>query len=84
MNPEKLKEILTEKFVIYAKPKTGRVFKPLDLGTGEFVNRLFYATLLDKAEAERALKTLTTENSAFIFEARTPKGDIRFKANEEA
>lgn len=84
MNPEKLKEILTEKFVIYAKPKTGGAFRPLDLGTGEFVNRLFYATLLDKTEAESVLKTLTTENSAFIFEARTPKGDIRFRAAEEA
>lgn len=83
MTPEKLKEILSEKFVIYAKPKTGGTFRPLDLGTGKFVNRLFYATLLDKAEAERVLKTLTTENSAFIFEARTPKGDIRFRATEE-
>lgn len=83
MNPEKLNEILTEKFVIYAKPKIGGTFRPLDLSTGEFVNRLFYATLLDKTEAERVLKTLTTENSAFIFEARTPKGDVRFRTQRE-
>lgn len=83
MTPEKIKQTISEKFVIYAKPKIGGAFRPLDLGTGEFVNRLFYATLLDKAEAERVLKTLTTENSAFIFEARTPKGDIRFRAAEE-
>lgn len=83
MNPEELKEIISEKFIIYAKSKTGGAFRPLDLGTGEFVNRLFYATLLDRTEAERVLKTLTTENSAFIFEARTPKGDVRFKAAEE-
>lgn len=83
MNPEKLKEIISEKFIIYAKPKTGRAFRPLDLGTGKFVNRLFYATFLDKIEAERVLKTLTTKNSAFIFEARTQDGSHRFKANKE-
>lgn len=83
MNPEKLKEIISEKFVIYAKPKIGGTFRPLDLSTGEFVNRLFYATLLDRTEAERVLKTLHHGNSAFIFEARTPKGDIRFRAQRE-
>lgn len=83
MTPEKIKQVVSEKFIIYAKPKTGRVFKPLDLSTGKFVNRLFYATFLEKTEAERVLKTLTSENSVYIFEARTQDGSHRFKANKE-
>lgn len=83
MSQEEIKQTISEKFLIYAKPKEGGVFKPLDLGTGEFVNRIFYATILDRNEAERVLETLTKGNSTFIFEARTPKGDIRFRAKEE-
>ena len=44
---------------------------------------IIYATFLEKTEAERVLKTLTTENSAYIFEARTQDGSHRFKAAEE-
>lgn len=71
---------LSSKFIIYAKPKEGGRFQALDLGTGSFVSKLFYASLVTEIEAERILHTLTTENSAYVFEARTPDGTRTLKA----
>ena len=76
MTPEDIKQTISERFVIYARPKAGGRWKALDLGTGEFVDRLFYATILKEEEVRPILQTLTTENSAFEFEARNQRKTI--------
>ena len=83
MNPKTLKETISKKFIIYAKPKTGGRWKALDLGTGEFVDRLFYATILKEEEVRPILQTLTKENSAFEFEARNQRKTINLNTKWE-
>lgn len=80
---EDIKQTISESFFIYARPKAGGTFKPLDLGTGEFVNRLFYATILKEEEVRRVLQKLAKENPAFEFEARNQKKTINLNTKWE-
>ena len=83
MNREDIKQVASESFYIYARPKSGGRWQALDLSTGEFVSKLFYATFLKEEEARRVLQKLTTENSAFEFEARCPRKTIRYINEKE-
>ena len=76
MNTEEIKQVPSENFFIYARPKAGGRWKALDVGTGEFVDRLFYATFLKEEEVRPVLQKLTKENSAFEFEARNQRKTI--------
>lgn len=59
-------------FIIYARSKRCKTFYPLDLKECKFVDKIFYATLFSKEEAQRVLNHLAKENPDFEFEARCP------------
>lgn len=58
------------RYIIYARQKGATRSQALDLGSGSFVTKLIYATLLAEAEVDRVLVKLRAENPDFIFEAR--------------
>lgn len=58
------------RYIIYAKQKGATRSQALDLGSGSFVTKLIYATLLEEAEVDRVLTKLRAKNPDYIFEAR--------------
>ena len=61
---------MTQFYRIYAKFSGQKSFKPLDLSEGVQVNKLIYASLLDKETSDKVLATLKKEYPEEQFESR--------------
>jgi hypothetical protein len=54
-------------FRLYAKESSMRTFKALDLKSGCYVSKLFYATMLEETEAYRVLADVRANNPEIEF-----------------
>lgn len=59
------------KYIIYGKSNYDRKFRPLDLKSGVFTDRLIYASVFDsKEQADDLCEYLNRENENMTFEVR--------------